>query len=414
MIEPKYDGVSQQFYGDYAIVYSDSKGTWGRDYSVINKKGEEKLKAKNGSGIDQLSEYGVWVVDSKLYDDNFKQVTPDNITVDYMDYGYLSFNNIQDGTSGIIDTKGAVKYSYKLQGDESFVSFNLDTKDDSLKGVYGVVSVYGEKDAIINFETGKVVYDFVNKTISTDGNNIFSVVNDDNEKENIKVYIENDKVAYQTDPGADIDLEFYSIGDRILQIDYGYMSYYSDNYDPDYEQYKYYDLDTQKLTVETPITSSSANISEFETLTGYQEINCGSKEGMIKGDKVVVPCEYNSTSYLPIDTFKYLRLKLGKDLVLFNKEDDTVLVNLGNKEVVQAFKSKDLDTTNSSIFVSPSLDDGKWVVVYNLLTNKSFEIPNSADATVYMYSNYFTSKKNGVKTYYNSDFKEIYKDNSGA
>jgi len=414
LIAPIYNRISQPFYGNYAVVSGDfGEGT---DYTsaVIDKSGAVKLPVLL-SDTYLNPEYGVWIIDEVMYDLNLNRLTTEGTMINSLSYssmGYFTFKDEAKNTIGIVDNKGNVKYTYDLKGTESSdVSLKIADKDKSLSGVYAVFSIIDGESAIIDVESGKVIYDFSKKDISADKDNIFTIkdnnydttiVSDDygDSNKNTMIYVQDGAIVYQIE---NVDsMYFYNYAERILRI----YSYSSLDYN---SSYKYYDLDTKQESTETPsVTSSSYSGNSFLKDLGYDTIECGSGgTGLISADKVIVSCgNYDRIDYLSVDVFKYIQLKKSQNIILAENDGKTSIVNGNDNSVLGVINSETVLSNSGSVFIySDDYDDNK-IFIYNLMNNQSMEFDKGTNFK--LFSNYFTVNQNGKDIYYNVDSKQIY------
>lgn len=391
IIPAKYT-LANPFYGDYAIVTlkEDSK----TKYCVIDKKGNVKLSSL--TSIKYIAEYGLYIADNTLYNENFKALTDDNVKVSYKGLGYSSYikydkdNKAIEG--GVLNNTGKKVYSYKFKDSEEFFSCTISEADERLKEEYAKVNVDNKKYAIINLKNGKVVYDYTDKSILVDDDNIFTISSNNSQKSII--CLAKSKIAYET--SENIEISYYDIDNKILQI-YDSTKDYSN-------RYSYYDLKNKNMLSEKP---SKETDNTIESSTGYKSFSSNSKHGVMRGDKTILSCEYDDIEFLSPTTFNFIKSKTRKELVLAKKDGIYELINLKNKKSVFSFKSSSVDSSSQSTFVKAKLSDIKETCVYNLLTGKSMNF--DSDSQVSVYSNYIIVTKNNTKTYYNTKLNEIYK-----
>lgn len=391
IIPAKYT-LANPFYGDYAIV--ELKEDSNTKYCIIDKKGNIKLSSL--SSIKYITEYGLYIVDNTLYNENFKSLTDDNVKVSYKGLGYSSYikydkdNKAIEG--GVLNNSGKKVYSYKFKDSEEFFSCTISETDERLEEEYAKVNVDNKKYAIINLKNGKVVYDYTEKTILVDDDNIFTILSDDNQKSTICV--SKNKIAYET--SDNVEISYYDIENKVLQI-YDSTKDYSN-------RYSYYDLKNKNMLSEKPVKETT---NAIESLTGYKSFSSNSKHGVMKGDKTILSCEYDDIEFLSPTTFNFIKSKTRKELVLAKKDGTYELINLRNKKSIFSFKASSVDSSSQSTFIKARLSDSNETCVYNLLTGKSMNF--DSDSQVSVYSNYIIVTKNNTKTYYNTKSKEIYK-----
>ena len=388
--------VATDFIGNYAIVGKESGENFlSRKYYVINNKGEEMLSASFASDINHEDDYDIWIVDDKLYDNNLKQLSQDNVKVDYEDYGYLSWINKEAKTAGIMDTTGKVIYTTNLNSDETFVSVYPSYIDKSLKERYCIFNIENERFAIVNCDNGKVVYDYTTDHISKDDNNLFEISTNGDYQFIKEIYVGNDKIMHET---SDENVEMTYNSD-------GYVRIYDKNKSyPDC--YSYLDLSTGNISSEVPrstVTNDIDIIDEVESLSGIKKFYNNGHFGIKKGDQIVIESEWNNIIYFDVSLHKYLKTQ-GKEYVMARKDDKTYILDLNSGKQVAEFNSKSIIDSSRSPFVY--YKDGNNAVIYGLLNGKT--LSTSSENSIYLRSNYFAIRENNKLDYYNKDFKHIF------
>lgn len=410
LIEPKYDKAGD-FQGGYAVVYNPESD--GNSYQIIDKNGNVKLSSPSSYGIKYYSDYEIWVVDGGLYDSKFSRISPIDLVVEYEGNGYLTFTSSLTDESGIMDYKGKIVFKWN----ETSIYADIVENDYNQDELLAVVESYypSDREVVVSLKTGNILFeleDVDNNYLSEDGNGIFYYYNMSEENgysNKTWLYFYNNQLAYKITDQV-YDLTVYDYNNGILELNYGY----------DYEdkgkekRYYYYDLKNDTLLTEKPKKSypSNINIDLSESRNEYKKISCSGQYGVIRGDKVVVPCEYDSVEYFSDNLFKYIESK-GKALVLIEKDEKIGLFNMKNKKIVTTFDSDDISDYDNSTFIKITLyeSDGETIsgyIVYNLLSGKSMTFVKSDDYEFNIYSNYVTVKKDNKKIYYNTNFKEIY------
>lgn len=395
IIDAKFKSASS-FYGDYASVTYEENGS--TKYGIIDKKGNIKLSSKFSSGIKVLSEYGLFIVDDVLYNNKLKAVTNQNVKVTYADNGYVCYTKSnkegKDVEAGILNSKGKKVYSYKFKDSEDYFSCSVSNVNESLGETYAVANVNNSKYAIINLKNGKVVYKYSDKYISADEDNIFKIYSSDKNTLESTICISKNKIAYETTDK--VDISYYDYSKKILEI-YNSSADYSN-------RYSYYDLKNSSVLKEKPEKSSEDTLA---SLTGYSSYSSNGKHGIMKGEKIILSCEYDDIEFLSPTTFKYLKDKKHQELVLAEKNNEFLLINLKNKKTITSFKTNSVTSYSTSTFIKGKIKGSDEYFVYNLLTGKTMNFDSSS--TISVYSNYITVSKDGSITYYNTDSKEIYK-----
>lgn len=396
VIEPKYDEVSE-FYGDYAIAYGETliDGENKKRYLLIDKKGNIKQNASYSSDMKYFPESGIWLINEVLYDESLKQISDSNLKITGGEYGYFSWEDEEKNATGVMNKKGKIVYTYQYKEGELYFSLDVSENHEDLKQTYCRINVENEKYAIINCDTGKVVYDFTDNKLFDEDDNIFTMYDKAIDNRLSIMYIQDDKVIYESKDKS-IDLDY----------DYGYIEIEDDSKDYN-DKYSYIDISTGKI-VKSKNNSSDKDYSSldaWELYTGYKKNSCSGSYGIKINDRDVLPCEWDSIEFLDVDLYKYLKSK-GKDFVFGEKNNKTYLINLKNGKTVAEFNTRSIYSDDDSTFISYTDKDTNKKVAYNLISGKSQEFDESA--YINKYSNYIKVEVNNKKNYYNTDLKLIY------
>lgn len=391
LIPARYTEV-KSFYGNYAITTNRENGI--STHYIIDKKGNEKLSSSYS--IKYIPDYELYIVDNKLYSSNLKQLTGDEYSISYKDFGYSSYiKSNKEGKAiegGIIDNKGKKVYTYKFKDNEDYFGCTLSQADEKLGEYYAKVIIDNSKYGIVNLTTGKLVYDYSEDSILVDDDNIFSVYSDGQIK-SILCYSKS-KIAYET--SDNVKLSYYDLDNKILQI-------FNSNVDSS-NRYSYYDINSKSMLSSKP---QKDELSSLESLTGYKSFSSDGKYGVMKGNKTILNSDYNDIEFLSPSVFEFIKSKNKQELVIAKKEDTCEFINLKNKKVINSIKTRNVTSYSSSTFVKATLSESNETLIYNLLTGKS--ITFDKDSKVSVFSNYIVVSKDNVKTYYNTKLKEIYK-----
>lgn len=410
MIEPQYK-EAYDFHGDYAVVWVDNPDTNAYNkqiYQIIDKKGNVKLTSNNYFSPKYYSTYDVWIIDGVLYDSKLNKVLSEGITVKYINYGYFEYIDSVKKESGIITYKG--KKIFTIPGTSVSVDISKNNYDET--ELYADVSTYIEpkKRIVISLKTGDILFtaeDAESYYIKAEENGIFYYYNhelEDGYKNKKYLFFINNKLAYQTTEVVN-EVEVYNYQNQILEIDYGY----------DYESLGksqrryYYDVKHKKMLEKSPSTTD-LKLDSTERIYGFKKYSSSEKYGLMSGEKVIVPCKYDDIKYLDINIFNYMKSK-GKELVLLKEDKNIFLYNLKNSKTITAFNSGYIDDYDDSTFIkfrSYEKDEytTKSYTIYNMLSDKSMNFDKNNN--ILIESNYITVEKDGKKTYYNTNFKQIY------
>lgn len=398
VIQPQYT-YATSFTGNYAMVSLETEvdGKKRDVYQLIDKAGTVKATADYSSDIKYFKDYDVWLINKQLYNGSLKKLSADGIKVDDADYGYFKWTNDNYTTGGIMNSSGKITYTYKFETGESYIHIDTHKKNKYVKNIYCTANVENMKYAIVNCDTGKVIYDYSDKYISSNGNNIFKISRKDTYEFISTLYIQDDEIVFQSS-NKNVSL-YYS--------DYGYIQITDD--DKDYDQkYSYIDLSSGQIVTQKPANSTNLNmnLNEWEEYTSIKKFSCDTKYGLMSDDKVKIPCEWSYISYLDLPIYKYLSSK-GKEYVIASKDNKSYLLNLKDGKTVAEFNDNYVYNVSGTTFIyytENSDSDNK--IVYNLVTGKSLSIESGTSLKIY--SNYITFKKDGKLNYYNADLKLIY------
>lgn len=396
IIQPQYD-YATDYYGDYAEVALETtvEDNKVKVYQIIDKKGNVKATAKYSSDIEYVDDYDIWIINDQLYNGSLNKISADGIKVDYEKYGYLRWENDSNKTAGIMNTSGKVTYTYKFADGEDYLGVSPSDTDKTLKERYCRITIENNKYGIVNCNTGKVVYDYTDKYISDEDDNIFEVSVKDNYEFVSIMYIQNDKIIYQSS-SKNVDLYYSS---------YGYVQIRDD--DKDYSQkYSYIDVSTGQITDKQPSSSNDTDdLDEWEEFSKLTKFSCSTGYGLMSGDKEKIPCEWSEIEYFDLLLYKYLSSN-GKKYVMAKKDDKTYLLNLKDGKAAAEFNSTYIYTDSDSTFIYYEDSKTNKKIIYNLITGKSISVENETNLDTY--SNYITLEEDGKLNYYNMNLKLIY------
>lgn len=210
------------------------------------------------------------------------------------------------------------KKVFAIQATSLYISISANEYNDD--DLYACVSVYGaadiKKKLIVSLKTGDILFTLEDDGyyIANDDNGIFYYYNmslADGFKDRKFLFFINGKLAYQPTDKVD-DLTIYDYQKQILEIDYGY------NYTElgKNQRWYYYDVGNKKMLDAKPNSSTTLEdlqLGLLEKQYGFKEYSSSDKYGLMSGDKVVVPAEYDDIKYLEVSLFNYMKSK-GKSL----------------------------------------------------------------------------------------------------
>lgn len=413
MIEPQYQTASD-FNGDYAIVTVDNPDqtySYEKTYQIIDNHGNVKLTSESYSSPEYYSDCNIWVVEGVLYDSKLNPILEEGVFVNYISDGYLEYTDNIKQEVGIINCKGKKILSapgYSISVD---ISENKYTDDD----LYASVKIYDDEDRefIVSLKTSDILFtseDADKYYISEDRNGVFYYYNhtlDDGYKNKKYLFFMDNKLMYQTTEVVE-DIEVYDYENKILKIDYGY-DYKNLNKE---KRYDYYDVKNNEFLTSEPTSSTTTTVSDIMELTyGYKKFSSSSKYGLMNGENVVLPAEYDDVDFINQSLFSYIKNKKKQELLLVQKDKKTILLDLKNKKELMVFDSRYVYDTDGSTFIKADIYDNNSyqktsVQIYNVLTGANMIIDK--DSSVNIKSNYITVTKDKQKHYYNTKLEEIY------
>lgn len=400
VLEAKYD-TATKFYGDYAIVRTEVEvdGIETSVYQVIDQKGN--VKKQGAISIKYLEDLDMWLIDNELYNSSMKLISPKNVKVDEADENYFVWVNSTENTGGIMNEKGKITYTYKFQSGETYINIDPSEIDESLKERYCRVNVENEKYAIVNCDTGVVVQDYITKYIAVSDDNIFTINKENSYEDESKIYIQGDKVAYQTTDPGNVRITHYP----------GYLYIRDNTKTYNTGMYSYLHLDTLEIKDKRPETTTSDDddeeVDEWEKYTGYSSIYQNGKYGLSNGEAISLPAEWDSLKYVEINLYKYLK-QSKKDYIYGEKDDSWFLIDLSTKKPIKEFKTSYINQSSDTSFMYYTDKETSNKVVFNIISGNTLSVESGTYLTTY--SNYVTIKDYGNKTlkYYNTNLEHIY------
>lgn len=405
IIEPKYEDVGE-FYGDYAVVAveNDDDDAWtDYKYQVINQKGKEQLDEAVYLEPEYYPEYGIWVIDGKLYNEKLKQTSAEGEEIDYIGQGYLTYSNMDKNKSGIMTPSGKKIWSWDGWSIDASISKNEYGDDD----LYATVNSYldDEQEVIVSLKKKKIVYeleDRENHNIMEDNNGVFEIYNTNTYDTHTYLYFCNGKLAYESKDSELEGIEIYDYEKQIIRLEYGYD-----------EDYKYYDAKKGKEVDKSTLEEKDEYEDESdltELKYGFKEFESSYKYGIISGDKILIQSKYEGVEFLEYAPFLYMKEVKNKELALFETENEYILMNVRNAKEVAKFDADYVGMSQTSSFLNFSQYEDYYetdkYIVYNLITGKQKEF--AGDVEIELGSNYITVEDDDKITYYNTKLESIY------
>ena len=390
IIEPIFLEASS-FYGDYSIVKLEDGS-----YNLINEKGNALGEKGFISKPNYIGEYGVWLIDYKLFDMKLNQITGDNDVVSYESDGYFRFKNNNENNAGIMNYKGKKIYTYKFNSGEDYFSFDVSKISDSnIKEHYCRAEVENEKYAIVNCDNGKVVYDYTIEYLSEDGNNLFYISKyssgkglDGDYLGRVYLYPKNNNIVY-----------YSTIDEDVSYISGGYLKIADKEYN-----YKYYDINSSK-TLDSLDENLSYDIDKLISFNDYKLYYENGNYGIKKNDNIVYNASCKEIGFVNERLFEYMNKSKGIDLGYCIKDEKVILLNMKDGKEIEKFdNSRAVNEVMGSTFLKITTTGG--TIVYNLVSNAQIKFSSYDNFNVY--ENYVIYKKDGKRHYYNYKLEEIY------
>ena len=403
LIAPKYYHA-EEFNNGYALVLDTDY------YNIIDKTGKIILNSPTYDKPEYIKDYGIWIVSNVLYNSKLQKIFPEGITVDYDEYGILEYRDSSNNETGIANYNG--KKIYKCNNNSVYFSISKSQDDD----MYAIVEC-GENDSkkqIVSLNSGKVVYSIKNDknySLYASSNGIFWLYNKEKKANETYMFFKDNKLQYKTDDKVE-DISLYN--DQVLKINYG------DDYEKKgkKQRYYYYNYKKKKIVDYSEIEDVELSGSDYLMFVNhnYKIVSGDNGYGLNVDNKIKIPTEYDRIEFLYYDLFKYIKKTKNQELVLAKKDGatdkKTDLINVKNKKIVASFNTNSVYHYNDNTFLIVQTTEEnsnhiKKTVIYNLLTGKTFTVPD--DSTSELYSNYVViESKDGKKTFYNTKFNKIY------
>ena len=401
-----------EFIGDYASVELED-GT----AAIIDKNQNVKVTATSYYAIRHIYEYDLWLIDGILYNNNFKPLTDNTTYVEYEEYGYFTYNTLDNKEYGIINEKGKKVYTDKCEIDSFYINeYTLEESHYAIVGTTCYVGDSAEKNEyIVALETGKILYTNEYKKqypneyeyeLNTNYYGIYFIYDNNYNKIN-HMYIKDNEIVYSVKEELN-DLMLY--GDYLI-LDYGY------SYDElgKEQRYYYYDIKTKKLSKTEPDIDIEEENKKLVDIKQRQIVKGEYGYGLIDNKNVIIPCMYDRIQQLPSVIHEYLKIKEHKDLVYVEDGNKTFVYDANAKKEFFSFEkanSYEIVDDKISVFIIQEIFTDyttSKTIVYNLITGKSMEFNSKSSISVGM--NYFKEERNGKTIYYNTNFEKIYTEN---
>lgn len=396
VVKPLYKNV--YVYSDKYVVVKNSLGTSNNDkeaYQLIDFEGNIKMSSKSESDFIYNNKYKTWYINDTIYDKNLKKITDDNIIINKStNNNYYSWINKSKTEGGIIRADGKITFTYKFKNlsNPGIYVETSNLEDGELKEMYCIVNNLYKEYAVVNCNTGKIIYDFTNYNIRTVHNNIFDVFDGSISNHVLSFYAESEKIIYKST-------------DKNSKIAYrkGYLIIYENN------DYVYYDVKNNKKLDKPPKVYENllelSDQDEFEYFTGISESNCDNgKKNLNKDGKELLSCEWSYFRYININLYKYLLTK-KKNYIIAIKDMNYYIVDIDKNQIVSNLDASYI-LDDETPFIIYSEKDTKKDLVYSLISNEKIEI--SSDSSYEKNTVYLKVTTNGKSKYYNNKLKLIY------
>lgn len=404
LIEPAFESAGQ-FYGEYTLVSTIENDE--EVFQIIDKKGSVILTSSSANKPRYYSEYGVWLVDNKIYSKDVKEIFKDDYHMTHVGNGYFSYQDNKKAASGIIDYSGKKVFSW----DEDYISIDISEIGYTDAERYAAISNYEEREEILDLTKGKTIFtldDPKNQYLEVEDENVFRIIDRENSYKTIKwMYISDSQVSFETTEEIyEITIDSFEKG--ILKIDYG------SNYEESgkQERYAYYNVKEKKYMDSKYGKEESTTKNDWmEEQYGFKTYTCSGLYGIMIKDKILLDCTHTDIHFLEDTLYDYMKQYHKESIAIIQKDTNILVYNMKKKEELLKYDIASLEETDESTFLLLTTfeQDGftkKNYVVYNLVTKKSKEFAPSSDISVH--SNYITVGDGSKNIYYNANLNEIF------
>jgi hypothetical protein len=128
------------------------------------------------------------------------------------------------------------------------------------------------------------------------------------------------------------------------------------------------------------------------------------------GDKILVSASYEDVQFLSYAPFLYMKEVKNKELVLFEKNDKVILVDVKKAKEITTFDADNASSEEASSFIKLTKYNDSYDVsgytIYNLITGESKDF--NKDTNFEFGSNYVVENRGTKKIYYNTDLEQVY------
>lgn len=412
LISPKYTSANE-FVDGYAVVIidnydgSDCNDSYRKIYKVIDKN--DNTMAISCSNPLYSSKYKVWLSYDKslygsLFDSKFKKMTNGSDHIYYLSnsmgkyYKFETYDSENKKYSyGLINYKGNKTYVESSNKNNNNYIYYSEHEISTLLSDYCLIRKNDdnnkETSAIVNCDTGKIVYGYTDYHIVSNGNNIFSI--SDNPYRYI--YIANDKIIEARG--------IYAITKNYSEKDDEYLRMVNDN-----DETKYIRIKDNAIVDTLPSVSKDINtdIDSNEILYGYKIKRNSGKYGLLKDDDVILNYEYDDIYFVNPILYKYIKDKKKQELVILKKDNKTSLMDLSSKKILFEFAASTVTSYDDNTFLKTNKTSDSKIQIYNVLSGKSILIDYNYKTKIQFYDSYMTETLDDKVTYYNIDLENIY------
>lgn len=145
-------------------------------YSIIDLNGTEVISKTGGERPQYLIDYDIWVIGNSFYNDNMKQLSPENFEVTYFDDGLFIFKDTENNEFGVMNYEGEILYTmYGTDG----VEIEISHSDYDVEELFLKVTM-SDSVVVVSTLTDDLVYthdSFVELDVHKNG--FFSTLNSD-------------------------------------------------------------------------------------------------------------------------------------------------------------------------------------------------------------------------------------------
>ena len=119
-------------------------------HMIIDRTGNVVINSETAKKPRYYADYGIWLVDNKLYSYEMKKIFEEDCHMSYADRGYFVFLDNDKESSGIVDSSGKKIFTW----DEDYIAIDISEIEYPKSEYYASISNYEEREEIISLKNG--------------------------------------------------------------------------------------------------------------------------------------------------------------------------------------------------------------------------------------------------------------------